>query len=67
MIAEYCARTSGRPVIRMTGNSGRSDRANRRSSIPFMSGMPMSEIKQSMSDKPPRFQIILADEYRRTS
>jgi hypothetical protein len=51
----------------MTGNSGRSDSARRRSSIPFTFGMPMSEIKQSISAKPPRAQIISADEYRRTS
>jgi hypothetical protein len=63
----HCDRTSGRPVIGMTGNSGRSDRANRRSSNPSISGMPMSEIKQSMSDKPPCFQTIVADEYKRTS
>jgi len=46
----------------MTGSSGRADRANRRSLIPFKSGMLMSDIKQSMSDKPPVFQNVLADE-----
>jgi hypothetical protein len=29
--------------------------------------MPMSEIKQSIPAKPPGVQIIVADEYRRTS
>jgi NAD(P)H dehydrogenase (quinone) len=29
MLEECCARSSGRPVIRMTGNSGRSDTAKR--------------------------------------
>jgi len=51
----------------MTGRSGRSARAIRRSLIPSISGMLMSVIKQSMSERPPLFQHFLADEYRRTS
>src|SRR5713101_1022655 len=44
MIEGYCFRSSGRPVMRITGRSGRADNATRRSSIPFISDMPMSEI-----------------------
>ena len=54
---------SGRPVIQDDRQLWPLRCANRRSSNPSISGMPMSEIKQSMSESPPRVQTALADVY----
>jgi hypothetical protein len=57
----------GRPVIKIIGNPGFTVSIARTSSKPSMTGMPTSEIRQSISRRPPLSSSAVAEENSRTA